>query len=903
MTACKDSLNGKKAVSATLAGVLAVGMVPAAAFAADDAQADAASDEGIELQTAGDVTAFNNGSITAAELGGEAVDDVNDITTAATGEAQKLVPTEITTASGIEIDLTEAATAKKFKVTYQTADEEGNPTGTVVSAPTDPGKYAVVVEGISGDYKGGKVSLSYDIMPASLGTVGYFEVDPDDADNYNDSVLTYTGNALEIGFTSTVKGADQQNVTTILKEGKDYTVKFVKAGSSIDADGVDVVDAAPYVAVINGLGKYASGTAVQVPVTVNAFDLSKATIAVDDVVASNKVPTAPTSVKIVDADNPEKNATLADPSLVKLTFESGPTLDDGTVVKTFSTAGEYTFSAAKADSKNTNLTASGDIDDVTVNKVQKAATFKYDGEAVPSTFSTDLSKTGYKVFDASKIKGYNGKTELNGDFTVSDKDGNDVTSDFEDGKIDQAGTYTVKYTVDPADNGYVAGGSVETVVTVIAGSVDADATAYVAYDGKTITSLEAAYDGTGITADTNTFVVTVTTKDEDGNVETLDEGDDYEVLFKNADGEEVDTFKDAGTYTVEIVSDTYAITGESTVTVTIDPADLATVKLPLSDKGEFVAAGTDADDFAAALKYNTGEKDDNGKDVWAEISDSFSDDVDVTVEKLNDEGEWAEAGDEFDEGSYRVTVAAKDDEKAANFDFAGDGETVVEFEVIDEAKVIYKDVKSTDWWFEAVAAVHSGTYTNVAGESKKFAGYMNGIGADLFTPAANTSRAMMAQVLYNIANGGGYTDDTVIVPSDEPGFKSFDDVATNMWYAEAVAWAKQAGIVTGYGDTGLFGPEDNVTREQFATMLFRFAKAYGVDTSVDVEAALATMPDGDQVSEFAKEGVAWCVQNKLMGNGGAINPTAEIIRAEAAQMALNYAKFQELPYNGADYEE
>ena len=889
MTACKDSLSGKKAVSATLAGVLAVGMVPAAAFA-ETAQADTTGEQGVELQTAGDVTAFNNGSITAAKFGDTAVKDVKKITTAATDEAQKLVPTKITTASGVVVDLTDEKVAKQFKVTYQTADEKGNPTGTEVTAPTDPGKYAVVVEGVSGDYAGGKLSLSYDITPASLGTVNYFEVNEDAAAGRetDDKVLTYTGNALEIGFTSTVG-----KKVTVLEEGKDYTVKFVKAGSSIDADGVDVVDADSYVAVINGLGKYAATDPVQVPVTVKAFDLSKATIAVDDVVASNAVPTAPTSVKIVADDGTA--ATLADPSLVKLAFVSGP-------AQTFSKAGQYTFSASKADDKNKNVAGAyqglkykdgkeSTEEDATVsnnlhvNKVQKAATFKYDGEAVPSTFSTDLSKTGAKVFDANKIKGYNGKNELNGDFDVLDKDGNSVKAKFADGKIDEAGTFTVKYTVDPADTEYVAGGSVETVVTVIAGSVDADATAYVKYDDKTITSLEKAYNGTGIA--NNAFTVTVTSKNEDGNVVTLKKDTDYKVSFKDAKGKEVGTFKDAGEYTVEITSDTYAISGNNVVKVTITPADLTKLELPTNTtRHNFVDKGTTDSAFTAAVKYFTGEKDADGEAIKAAVEAAFGSDVNVTVEKKNDEGEWKAAPTTYTEGEYRVTVAPKTDEKAANFTFAGEGKTVVEFTVADAAKYKFDDVTPDSWAFDAVAAVSKGD---------GFAGYMNGYnGTKIFGANDTITRGQVACVLFNLA--GGETDHHYYGGdnsfSEIEGYKSFDDVNGKMYYGQAIAWAKSAGVVNGYAD-GTFRPDQAVTREEFACMLANYAQKTGAFKASD-GSALAKLADAGQVSAWAKDSVAWAVENKLMGNGGTVNPSANITRAETACMVYNYAKANKL---------
>ena len=110
-------------------------------------------------------------------------------------------------------------------------------------------------------------------------------------------------------------------------------------------------------------------------------------------------------------------------------------------------------------------------------------------------------------------------------------------------------------------------------------------------------------------------------------------------------------------------------------------------------------------------------------------------------------------------------------------------------------------------------------------------GYMTGIGGtDLFMPEANITRAQLAKVFANMA---GHVDNGLHTPS------KFDDVNAMSWYAECVAWASEAGIVTGYDDT-TFGPEDNATREQVAVMLYRYAAAQGKDVTVaDADATLA----------------------------------------------------------------
>ncbi len=112
----------------------------------------------------------------------------------------------------------------------------------------------------------------------------------------------------------------------------------------------------------------------------------------------------------------------------------------------------------------------------------------------------------------------------------------------------------------------------------------------------------------------------------------------------------------------------------------------------------------------------------------------------------------------------------------------------------------------------------------------------------------------------------------------------YHDVSGDAWYADSVAWAAENGIVNGYGD-GQFGPNDSVTREQFVVMLWRYVgspKANGRD--------LAAFTDADQISSYAQEALCWAVENGILnGNGsGQLTPGGTATRAEAAQMLKNF---------------
>lgn len=132
----------------------------------------------------------------------------------------------------------------------------------------------------------------------------------------------------------------------------------------------------------------------------------------------------------------------------------------------------------------------------------------------------------------------------------------------------------------------------------------------------------------------------------------------------------------------------------------------------------------------------------------------------------------------------------------------------------------------------------------------------------------------------------------------------YTDVPDGVWYKEAVEYvrdqgimfgmndeyfgAAENGIVTGY-DNGMFGPSDHITREQLATMLYRYAKVKGKDVSKRGD--LSKFPDSSYISEFAQEAVSWAVAEKIItGDQGEINPQGQANRAHAATMMMRYTQ-------------
>ena len=120
---------------------------------------------------------------------------------------------------------------------------------------------------------------------------------------------------------------------------------------------------------------------------------------------------------------------------------------------------------------------------------------------------------------------------------------------------------------------------------------------------------------------------------------------------------------------------------------------------------------------------------------------------------------------------------------------------------------------------------------------------------------------------------------------------AFEDVSAQAWYADAVAWASANQVVGGYGN-GKFGPEDSITREQMAAILYRYAKLKGYDTTQG-GMAVREFADYEQISDWAGEAMAWAVEQGLIQGASAggqtvLNPGGTATRAECAQILTRF---------------
>ncbi|MGX8698368.1 MAG: S-layer homology domain-containing protein [bacterium] len=150
-------------------------------------------------------------------------------------------------------------------------------------------------------------------------------------------------------------------------------------------------------------------------------------------------------------------------------------------------------------------------------------------------------------------------------------------------------------------------------------------------------------------------------------------------------------------------------------------------------------------------------------------------------------------------------------------------------------------------------------------------GLMGGIGGGSFGPALPMSRAMFVTVLHRLAG----------TPRFQPA--NFSDVPANAWYATAVGWGTENGIVKGYGG-GLFGPDDPVSRQQMAGFLYRFCTYAGFNTSASFD--LDTLPNAGKIFPSLAEAVSWAVAVGILepDGEGCLNGDAPADRATAAQV-------------------
>ena len=182
----------------------------------------------------------------------------------------------------------------------------------------------------------------------------------------------------------------------------------------------------------------------------------------------------------------------------------------------------------------------------------------------------------------------------------------------------------------------------------------------------------------------------------------------------------------------------------------------------------------------------------------------------------------------------------------------------------EQAPLPFHDVTEGDWFYDAVRCAYENSL-------------MDGVGDNLFAPNSQTTRAQLVTILHRLAGQPAVSGDLI-----------FTDVEAGTWYADAVAWAAENGIVNGTTDT-TFAPGEDITREQLVTVLYRYAESKGYDVSASAD--LSGYPDAGQVQDYAQPAMAWAVAEGIVeGVDGNLNPTGDATRAQIATILMRFCE-------------
>lgn len=227
---------------------------------------------------------------------------------------------------------------------------------------------------------------------------------------------------------------------------------------------------------------------------------------------------------------------------------------------------------------------------------------------------------------------------------------------------------------------------------------------------------------------------------------------------------------------------------------------------------------------------------------------------------------WVTGGDVAPEGLLFLDAASSPNGEPLLLAACEVSGTVAVYQLGSEDLTVlpFTDVNNGDWFLAAVQYVY---------ENDRMAG----TSSTTFQPEVNLTRAMAAQVLYNLEGQPAVTGDTTFT----------DAAAAGDWAVKAITWAEQTGVVAGIGD-GLFAPTANVTREEFAQMMYNYASYKEYDLTL--EGDLSQFEDASAISGWAETAMSWANGSGLINghDDGTIDPQGTTTRAQAASILMNF---------------
>ena len=865
MTACvkNHSKRVALAISASLVGALALG-------AAAPAVAEAA---GIEALTATSTDAVKYGKITAVQDDeGNDYTELDNIEFTVDGFAHYITPTMFQAqyedeASPVEDDANlKVVYYKQITGTPSGANQAYLPDGvTAVEWVKDPetitaaGTYYAAVRFADGGSASNCAFVEFKLVDRKLE-----DAQVTDADG---NQLVYTG----VPFTYAGTGNSGYYIhlgDKNLGAGTDFDLGPVFQNGEPVAEG-SLIDAGDYVQRI-----YEHGTSkfIDIEFTIAPLDLTNAVLWFDnDTTEAGSTVNAlvntamPQYIKYIDASTQltsgsDEGLSTLNGDTVKLEFVSA---SNGS--KAPSTAkGAYTYKVTAYKGNDPEKASTNIIGEreVVFTRYDKAADFEYDGDPFPSSqikrFNEDYItvRGGGKKLD--KTVTYAKK--VNGKWVGVDKS---VTQ--------WPGEYMA--TVTAVDPSYTYGGS-DTIEFKVNAIEVQEANAYVLYGDKVVEEGKTVeiYNGSNLMGN-----LSIKAYDEDGEQVPADA---FDLEVTDAKGNVVTELVNAGTYTATIKEKDdsmyrLAAGADNDVKFKISPVTSTAQPIAKGDNAELRFAGVltygenlgktyawtgsavvpsfEYDLIDHELGYDKAEE-------WITLpADSYKATF-YSYDKKQDVKECVEPG------HYRVTL--KDNAKDGNHEIAG----AYDFYISNDR--VFLDVKNDEWYSE---------YVYTAAENAWMTGFD---GTSMFMPDAQITRGQVAVVLWKMAGKPELTKDEGWWTENGGWETGFGDVDGNMYYSQAIAWAKACGLVTGYDGTDSFLPDAPVSRQELCTMLARYAAACGEDVS-GASSDLSGYVDASQVAAFAQDAVDYLVSEGVFGQDtDALRPADAISRAEVAAMVV-----------------
>ncbi len=305
--------------------------------------------------------------------------------------------------------------------------------------------------------------------------------------------------------------------------------------------------------------------------------------------------------------------------------------------------------------------------------------------------------------------------------------------------------------------------------------------------------------------------------------------------------------------------------GVGTATITVTTADggkTATCTVTVTSSGGSGSGGSGSSSYAVETDANTDHGTVTVKPSRAEKGDT------VTITAKPDEGYQVGKITVTDKNGDPVKVTDKGNGK---YTFTMPGSKVsVDVTFVPEKQWTnpFVDVPGDAWYYDAVKYVNEN-------------GLMAGTSANTFAPDLTTTRGMIVTILYRLAGSPDIEDEIWGYP--------FKDVDANAYYATAVYWARMNGIVAGYSDE-LFGPNDTITREQMATILYRYAQYKGYDTTA--KADLSKYTDAAQIGSYAVDAIRWANAEGLVSgtSGTTLTPKGSATRSQVAVILMRFCQ-------------